>query len=116
MACNPRQRSCRSSDVKRVYGPRSRVISHKPLSVGVLLLDLPARRHQPDLFERQKRQKLSPLIDQINNRYGRGAVALGCRRPTCGRSEDTPHFIGCPEAWEFSPGLESLPRIGAQRG
>src|SRR6201987_2019985 len=42
-----------------------RVPRYKPLSVGVLLLDLvPAIQHQPDLFEAagQRRQKLSPLI------------------------------------------------------
>jgi hypothetical protein len=38
---------------------------YKPLSVGVVLLDLvPAAMHQPDLFaaENHRRQKLSPLI------------------------------------------------------
>jgi len=49
---------------------------YKPLSVGVVLLDLvPVSRHQPDLFEVARREKLSPLIDGINDRYGRGARA-----------------------------------------
>src|SRR6516225_4547583 len=46
---------------------------YKPLSVGVVLLDLvPADQQQPDLFaaDNQRRQKLSPLIDRINDRYG----------------------------------------------
>jgi hypothetical protein len=48
----------------------------------VVLLDpVPARRHQPDLFEHQKRQKLLPLIDQIKDRYGRGAVGFGLLPP-----------------------------------
>ncbi len=50
-----------------------RVPRTKPLSVGVVLLDLvPAIMHQPDLFaaDTHRRQKLSPLIDRINDRYG----------------------------------------------
>jgi hypothetical protein len=38
---------------------------YKPLSVGVVLLDLaPAYHHQPDLFDADsgRRQKLSPLV------------------------------------------------------
>jgi DNA polymerase IV len=53
-----------------------RVPRTKPLSVGVVLLDLvPAGRHQPDLFapDNQRRQKLSPLIDRINDRNARSA-------------------------------------------
>ena len=45
-----------------------RVPRTKPLSVGVVLLDLvPAAHHQPDLFaaDNDRRQKLSPLIDRI---------------------------------------------------
>jgi hypothetical protein len=53
---------------------------YKPLSVGVVLLDLvPAARHQPDLFavDNHRRQKLSPLVDRINDRYGRCAIGFG---------------------------------------
>jgi hypothetical protein len=56
---------------------------YKPLSVGVVLLDLvPAAMHQPDLFaaDTQRRQKLSPLIDRINDRYGRCAIGFGLAR------------------------------------
>jgi hypothetical protein len=51
-----------------------RVPGYKPLSVGVVLLGLvPASEHQPDLFaaDNRGRQKLSPLVDRINDRYGR---------------------------------------------
>ena len=43
---------------------------YKPLSVGIVLLDLDSARHQPDLFaaDTQRRQKLSPVIDGINGR------------------------------------------------
>jgi hypothetical protein len=43
----------------------------------VVLLDLvPADQHQPDLFaaDTDQRQKLSPLIDRINDRYGRCSI------------------------------------------
>jgi hypothetical protein len=56
----------------------------KPLSVGVVLLDLvPADHHQPDLFDADdgRRQKLSPLIDRINDRYGRCAIGFGLFPP-----------------------------------
>jgi hypothetical protein len=51
----------------------------KPLSVGVVLLDLvPADKHQFDLFaDDARRQKLSPVVDDINRRYGRYAVGFG---------------------------------------
>jgi hypothetical protein len=61
-----------------------RVPRPKPLSVGVVLLDLvPASRHQPDLFaaDNHMRQKLSPLIDRINDRYGRCAIGFGLFPP-----------------------------------
>jgi hypothetical protein len=48
-----------------------RVPRYKLLSVGVVLLDLvPAGRYQPDLFapDNHRRQKLSPLVDRINDR------------------------------------------------
>ena len=57
---------------------------YKPLSVGVVLLDLvPAVLHQPDLFaaDNHRRQKLSPLIDRINDRYGRCAIGFGLFPP-----------------------------------
>src|SRR5262249_27743703 len=57
-----------------------RVPRYKPLSVGVVLLDLvPADQHQPDLFaaDNGRRQKLSPLIDRINDRYGRCSIGFG---------------------------------------
>ena len=57
---------------------------YKPLSVGVVLLDLvPAAMHQPDLFthDDRRRQKLSPLVDRINDRYGRCAIGYGLLPP-----------------------------------
>jgi hypothetical protein len=77
---------------------------YKPLSVGVVLLDLmPADHHQPDLFvaDNGRRQKLSPLIDRINDRYGRCSIGFGLFHATCGRSRAMPPFIGCRRRGSF---------------
>jgi DNA polymerase IV len=78
-----------------------RLPRYKPLSVGVVLLDLvPASRHQPDLFtaDNQRRQKLSPLIDRINDRYGRCAIGFGLfpadQDPPKIRLDDRNHLPG----------------------
>jgi hypothetical protein len=61
----------------------TRVPRYKPLSVGVVLLDLvPAAQHQPDLFDTDtgRRQKLSPLIGSLHlprhqkSRRARGSI------------------------------------------
>ena len=81
-----------------------RVPRTKPLSVGVVLLDLvPAGQHQPDLFEAAgpRRQKLSPLIDRINTRYGRGAIGFGLLPPTVRAFSGHAAFRRVPERWEF---------------
>ena len=79
-----------------------RVPRTKPLSVGVVLLDLvPADRHQFDLFEHQKRQKLSPVVDRINDRYGRGAIGFGLLPPDVRAFRGHAAFRRVPERWEF---------------
>jgi DNA polymerase-4 len=74
-----------------------------PLSVGVVLLDLvPATRHQPDLFaEDHKRQKLSPLIDRINDRYGRCSIGFGLLPPDVRAFKGHAAFQRVPKSWEF---------------
>ncbi len=75
----------------------------KPIKVGIVLLNLvPQFQHQPDLFaDNKRRDKLSPLLDSINRRYGRGAIGFGLP------SEDVQKFTGhaafqrVPEVWEF---------------
>jgi hypothetical protein len=77
---------------------------YKPLSVGVVLLDLvPASRHQADLFasDSQRHQKLSPLIDRINDRYGRYAIGLGRFPPGVRAFKGHAAFHRVPESWEF---------------
>ena len=79
-----------------------RVPGHKPLSVGVVLLDLvPASAHQPDLFDTARRQKLSPLIDRINDRYGRCAIGFGLLPPDVRAFKGHAAFHRVPESWEF---------------
>jgi hypothetical protein len=81
-----------------------RVPRTKPLSVGVVLLDLvPAARHQPDLFaaDNHRCQKLSPLIDRINDRYGRCAIGFGLFPPDVRTFKGHAAFHRVPERWEF---------------
>jgi len=81
-----------------------RVPRAKPLSVGVALLDLvPADHHQPDLFDADdgRRQKLSPLIDRINDRYGRCAIGFGLFPPGVRAFKGHAAFHRVPERWEF---------------
>jgi hypothetical protein len=81
-----------------------RVPRYKPLSVGVVLLDLvPADHHQPDLFaaDNQRRQKLSPLIDRINDRYGRCSIGFGLFPSDVRAFKGHAAFHRVPEKWEF---------------
>jgi hypothetical protein len=87
-----------------------RVPRYKPLSVGVVLLDLvPADHHQPDLFatDNDRRQKLSPLIDRINDRYGRCAIGFGLFPPDVRAFKGQPRFTGCRRGGSFSRHLLS---------
>jgi hypothetical protein len=67
-----------------------------------LLLDLvPTASHQLDLLEHQRRQRLSPVVDLIDDRYGRGASGLvSCRRRSK-RFEATPPSGGCQKGGSF---------------
>ncbi len=48
-----------------------KVPNEKPLRVGMTLQPLiPAARHTPSLFDNPKREKLSHIMDQINERHG----------------------------------------------
>jgi DNA polymerase IV len=77
---------------------------YKPLSVGVVLLHLvPADQHQPDLFvtDTGQRQKLSPLIDRINDRYGRCSIGFGLFPCDVRAFKGHAAFHRVPEKWEF---------------
>jgi hypothetical protein len=74
------------------------------LSVGIVLLHLvPAGQHQPHRFaaDNQKHQKLSPLIDRINDRYGRCAIGFGLYPPGVRAFKGHAAFHRVPESWEF---------------
>ena len=86
-----------------------RVPRYKPLSVGVVLLNLiPAAQHQPDLFaaDNGRRQKLSPLVDRINDRYGRCTIGFGLFRPMCAPLRGMPLFTGCRRGGSFDSAYE----------
>jgi hypothetical protein len=77
---------------------------HKPLSVGVVLLDLvPASHDQPDLFatDNDRRQRLSPLVDRITDRYGRCSIGFGLFPPGVRAFKGHAAFHRAPERWEF---------------
>jgi len=76
---------------------------YKPLSVGITLLDLvPARYHQPDLFEENERQdRLSPLVDRINRRFGRNTLSFGQVPAAVKKFTGHAAFQRVPESWEF---------------
>ena len=81
-----------------------RVPRYKPLSVGVVLLDLvPPSVHQPDLFDaaNRRRLRLSPMIDRINDRYGRCAIGFGLLPPDVRAFKGHAAFHWVPESWEF---------------
>ena len=81
-----------------------RVPRYKPLSVGVVLLNLiPAAQHQPDLFaaDNGRRQKLLPLVDRINDRYGRCTIGFGLFAPDVRAFKGHAAFHRVPERWEF---------------
>lgn len=77
---------------------------YKPLSVGVVRLDLvPAAYHQPDLFaaDSDRRQKLSLLIDRIDDRYGRCSIGFGLFPRDVRAFKGHAAFRRVPEKWEF---------------
>ena len=76
-----------------------RVPRTKPLSVGVVLLDLvPADQHQPDLFAADNRpapETVAARSTASTTATAAARSASACFRPTCGRSRAMPPFTGC---------------------
>lgn len=79
------------------------VPDYKPLSVGVTLLDLvPAQHHQPDLFDESEQQdKLSPVVDGLNRRFGRNMIGFGQVPAEVRKFSGHAAFQRVPESWEF---------------
>ena len=50
----------------------------KPLRVGVALSGLaPEQTHQPDLFDKPSDARLVTAIDELNAKFGKGAITYG---------------------------------------
>ena len=79
----------------------SRVPPGKPLWVGVTLFPLvPIDHHTPSLFQNPKQEKLSFVMDQINQKYGHDTAYFGERD----ESESAPtriSFTRIPDQSEF---------------
>lgn len=79
----------------------------RPKAVWVILSGLvPAERHQPDLFAQedpatQRRERISPLLDALNDRYGRGTIAFGAPPASARRFSGHAAFARVPEEFEF---------------
>jgi hypothetical protein len=60
-------------------------------------------QHQPDLFaaDNEVRQKLSPLIDGINDRCGRCSIGFGLFPREVRAFKGHAAFHRVPQAWEF---------------
>ena len=79
-----------------------RVPAYKPLSVGVVwsIWFQPVRTSRI-LFEAAGERRLSPLIDRINDRYGRCAIGFGLFPPDVRAFKGRAAFQRVPERWEF---------------
>ena len=90
------------SPASRRSGSGFRAIS-RSASASCYWTLVPADHHQPDLFatDNDRRQKLSPLIDRINDRYGRCAIGFGLFPPDVRAFKGHAGFNRVPERWEF---------------
>jgi DNA polymerase-4 len=78
-----------------------------PRKVIVVLSGLvPSAQHQPDLFHdnnkvTQRRERLSPLLDAINRKHGRGAIGFGLHAEQISSFTGHAAFQRVPEIFEF---------------
>jgi Domain of unknown function (DUF4113) len=55
-----------------------KVPNRTPLRIGVALSGLAAEQaHQPDLFDKPNDARLMAAIDQLNAKFGKGAISYG---------------------------------------
>ena len=74
----------------------------KPLRVGVSLSDLVlASEHQHDLFERPENVALTKVIDELNEKYGKGAIGFGLSAFSSRRMTSKIAFQRVPDLSEF---------------
>ncbi len=75
--------------------------SHKPLRVGVILMDfVPADHHQLSLFETGRENDLSEAMDSINGKFGKNAVFFGGVPPKT-ETKSKIAFSRIPEKFEL---------------
>jgi hypothetical protein len=84
-----------SSRLRQKHGPPA----SRCRSASRLLDLVPASAHQPDLFDaaNHRRQKLSPMIDRINDRYGRCAIGFSLLPPDVRAFKGQAAFHRVPE-------------------
>lgn len=79
----------------------------RPKAVWIVVSGLvPSARHQPDLFAQEdqtarRREKISPVLDALNRRYGRGTIAFGAPSASIRRFSGHAAFARVPEEFEF---------------
>jgi len=74
----------------------------KPLRVGVSLSDLvPVTEHQQDLFDRPQNAALTKVIDELNEKFGKGAVGFGLAATSATRLTSKIAFQRVPDLNEF---------------
>ena len=73
-----------------------------PLHVGVWLFDLiPDQLHSLGLFEDEKRETVSSIMDQINKRFGQHTVYLGGLHGLADAAPTRIPFFSVPELSDF---------------
>jgi DNA polymerase-4 len=74
----------------------------KPLRVGISLSDLvPANEHQQDLFDRPQSAALTKVIDELNEKFGKGAIGFGQSASSSRRLTSKIAFQRVPDLSEF---------------
>lgn len=74
----------------------------KPLRVGVSLSDLvSATEHQQDLFDRPQNAALTKVIDELNEKFGKGSVGFGLAATSATRLTSKIAFQRVPDLNEF---------------
>lgn len=78
------------------------VPNKKPLRVGVSLADLVrASEHQQDLFEKPQNASLTKAIDELNEKFGKGAVGFGFAVSSSRKLTSKIAFQRVPDLSEF---------------
>ena len=74
----------------------------KPLRVGVSLTDLvEANQHQQDLFDKPQNESLTKAIDQLNEKFGKGAIGFGLAGSSSKKLTSKIAFQRVPDLSEF---------------